>query len=126
MITLERFAYLPYGTVGRISALGIYTLELPWKLNKINESCIPEGIYSVKPDNEGRFTGHPELQNVPGRSEIIIHPANHTHELEGCIAPGLTHEICNSVVAVWDSRKAYQKVLDLGDEFYLKITSISA
>lgn len=68
------------------------SLELPWKDNQVEISCIPAGVY--------RMTKHyaPTLKkngyllhDVPNRSEIMIHPANWFHELRGCMAPGLTH-----------------------------------
>lgn len=31
------------------------------------------------------------MQDVPGRSEILIHVANYVNQLMGCIAPGLYH-----------------------------------
>lgn len=120
---LERFAYLPYGTLGQIEELEIYTLELPWRMNRVSVSCIPEGIYQVKPDEEGRYTGYPEVQNVPGRTEIIIHAANHAHQLEGCIAPGLSYSIGGREVNVWSSRDALARVRAVGAEFELEITS---
>jgi hypothetical protein len=55
--------------------------------------CIPAGIYQVgidwhhPTDLEKRYRC-PELQDVPGRSQIQIHVANRCGELLGCIAPG--------------------------------------
>jgi len=64
------------------------TLERAWGI--ADHPCIPEGTYPVitykSPHNKREV---PLLENVPGRSMIEIHPANHTSELLGCIAPGL-------------------------------------
>lgn len=65
------------------------TLEIAWKNNAINISCIPTGEYKVKwsfSNTFKRFTY--EITNVPGRSGIRIHPANYFHQLKGCIALG--------------------------------------
>lgn len=65
-----------------------YTIELPWKNNQAQISCIPEGIYPLQKRYSPRFGWHLQLQHVPGRSMILIHPANHAMlELRGCIAP---------------------------------------
>lgn len=126
-VELERFAYLDFATLGKILELGIYTLEIPWRDNQRSISCIPEGLYEVRPDEEGRWTGYPELQDVPNRTEIIIHPANHVHELEGCIAPGLSYSIGGGEANVWNSRSALEQLVEhVGQEFELLITSISA
>jgi len=127
-LKLERFAYLPNGTLGRIILSGkeIFTLERPWLDNTPSISCIPEGVYKVKPDEEGRYTGYPELQDVPGRSEIIIHTANHVHQLEGCIAPGFQWSVSNLTPSVWQSKLALDLIRAVGEEFTLEITSISA
>lgn len=68
------------------------TVERPWKDNARGVSCIPPGEYSMIFTLSARF--HKKLyilENVPDRSGIRIHAANYPHELEGCIALGLTH-----------------------------------
>lgn len=65
------------------------TLELAEKGNQPNISCIPPGIYTVKwtfSPRLLRFTY--EVQNVPGRSGIRLHPSNFYNELKGCVALG--------------------------------------
>lgn len=65
-----------------------FTIELPWNNNQAQISCIPEGIYPLHKRYSARFKWHLHLQDVPGRSMILIHPANHAMlELRGCIAP---------------------------------------
>lgn len=73
----------------------LYTLELPWKGNKRRVSCIPIGVYTVKKHNSPKFGSCFWIQNVPNRSEILIHPANYTRQLLGCIAVGLDHADIN-------------------------------
>lgn len=64
-------------------------LELPWKDNKPRVSCIPEGVYPVT-----KIANHPKygncflLHEVPGRSEVMIHPGNYTKQILGCLLPG--------------------------------------
>ena len=56
-----------------------------------NRSCIPYGIYRLCKRCSKKFGWHLLVQNVPGRSMILIHPANNAiKELRGCIAPVTT------------------------------------
>lgn len=65
-----------------------FTLELPWKDNQRNISCIPDGRYPIIPRFSPRFQRHLHLLNVPGRDLILIHEANFVQQLRGCIAVG--------------------------------------
>ena len=77
-------------TVGANSEPLCYTIELPWRNNAPYRSCIPEGTYVLRKRYSPKFRWHIELADVPGRSYILIHPANDaTRELKGCIAPVL-------------------------------------
>jgi hypothetical protein len=65
------------------------TLELPWKNNNKNVSCIPKGTYTVKWTLKlGKFGWIYEVQNVPGRSGILIHSGNYFTDVLGCILLG--------------------------------------
>lgn len=74
----------------------VYTLELPDKGNKRRISCIPKGKYKLKKHYSPKFGKCFWIQDVPGRSEILIHPANYTRQLLGCIAVGLNHADINN------------------------------
>lgn len=77
-------------TMGANSEPLCYTIELPWRNNEVNRSCIPEGTYVLRRRYSKKFHWHIEITDVPGRSYILIHPANHAaRELKGCIAPVL-------------------------------------
>lgn len=71
------------------------TLELPWKDNQRNISCIPEGTYMCVPRSSVKHGAHFHLVNVPQRSLILIHVANYISQLQGCIAPGMQHSDIN-------------------------------
>jgi len=65
-----------------------FAIELPWLENRRIISCVPEGTYRLIPRFSEKFKHHLQLENVLGRSLILIHPANNAlKELEGCIAP---------------------------------------
>lgn len=69
-------------TTGMLSVEGVqkcFTLEN-------TELIIPAGTYELKLQKSKRFDRDtPWLQNVPGRSDIEIHGANHATDVIGCI-----------------------------------------
>lgn len=69
-----------------------YTLELPWRSNHRNVSCIPEGSYTVIKANSPRFGECFYFRDVPGRSGILIHVGNSLADTRGCILVGLDVE----------------------------------
>ncbi len=83
--------YFPNGTNGEILFNGARicsSIELPWKNNEHQVSCIPEGRYELKKRYTAERGEHLILVNVPGRQLILIHAANDAKkELQGCIAP---------------------------------------
>ena len=77
----------------------LHTGELPWHDNAPDVSCIPPGIYQGALSYSPHFNKNLyHLEDVPGRSNVMIHPANWMGDaskglkcqLEGCIALGLS------------------------------------
>lgn len=68
----------------------LQTVEDDWRDNAPRISCIPAGIYVL---HRTIYHKHHyetfEVLEVPGRSRILIHPANVEEDLEGCIGVGL-------------------------------------
>lgn len=72
------------------------TLELPWRDNKPNLSCVPVGEYWCDVYQSPKHGSVYLLQDVPGRTFCEIHPYNwagaedhgYTAEAEGCTALG--------------------------------------
>ncbi len=63
-------------------------IEPPWRNNQQQISCIPEGRYLLTLRSSLRFGWHLLVNNVPGRSLILIHAFNHAlRESKGCIGP---------------------------------------
>jgi hypothetical protein len=91
-----------------------YTVELPWRNNERRVSCIPVGLYKMRLHTSPRFGPCYWLQDVPNRSEILIHAANHYHELKGCIAPGLSRKDFDNdgQIDVINSRAAMRQLLE--------------
>ena len=65
-----------------------FTMELPWLNNTKRISCIPDGDYTVIKHNSPRFGASFWVQDVPDRSEILIHYGNYNRDTLGCILPG--------------------------------------
>lgn len=123
--------YFPEGTNGKLFCDGdfmCYTIELPWKFNQRNVSCIPEGEYFISKRYSKKFKWHLVLLDVPQRSFILFHSANDAmRELNGCIAPVL--KLSGPGVG-YQSRLAFEKLkslvyqtLDRGENVKLIINS---
>lgn len=112
-LTLYR-AYFKEGTNGTLFSSETFlchTIELPWKNNKRNISCIPEGTYEIEPRFSKRFKHHLILKGVNDRSYILFHPANNAlKDLQGCIAP-VTY--LSGIGKGIYSKNAMQKLLSL-------------
>jgi hypothetical protein len=139
---IER-VYLPTETLGSMynptGELICKTLELPWKDNKSNLSCIPEGIYTVRKMRPGfgRDYGYFRFMTVPGRtvnrvlgmSTILIHPITYVKDLLGCIGVGSRFADLNKdgVPDMAESRTKLQWMYDnLPEEFEVEIVKKAA
>lgn len=68
------------------------TLELPWRNNERNKSCIPAGAYGnyeVVPHTSPKHGKCFLVKNVSGREGILIHTLNFPNQTEGCIGVGM-------------------------------------
>jgi hypothetical protein len=138
-LTLVRLLYTDDGTFGTL----IYncqpfakTIELPWRNNSRNISCIPTGEYLVS----SRYSAAPfnrvlyEVQNVPNRSGILIHRGNYAGDkamgrkshFAGCIGLGdkIVRDPNGQKMMTWTEDRVAQleKTLNL-QPFKLIITS---
>lgn len=123
------------------------TIELPWRDNSPQLSCIPAGAYRCRlgptskwsPRADGRLF---EVTGVPGRSAIKIHAASWAGDVRkglhadllGCIAPGKTTgkltppDTGKPQAAVLSSRVALTELMTLlgDDDFELTVEWESA
>ena len=74
--------------VSSLGTLSGFTLELPWKDNQNNLSCIPKGSYKLELFNSVKFGKCLHVLNVQGRDGILIHKGNYNRDTHGCILPG--------------------------------------
>ena len=101
------------------------TVELPYRDNEPNTSCIPKGQYTCKWTHSPRLDKYTyELQDVPNRAGIRIHSANYPDQLLGCIALGSYTANVNGKEGVFNSRDTLQKFETLlnQQDFTLEIT----
>ena len=83
--------YTDGGTNGDLYLNVCHTIELTWRGNQRNISCITEGRYKLAKRYTAKHGLHLIVQDVPGRAGILFHPANNAStELLGCIAPVTT------------------------------------
>ena len=113
--TLVRSATGPEGTFGLLvfDGTSFHTAELPWRRNKVGESCIPPGSYEVAWDTTGAIVGY-AIQAVPNRGNIEIHKGNWAgdtrrglmSDAKGCILLGLDRRVLNGQAAIGRSEAA--------------------
>jgi len=124
-VELKRFAYHPEGTLGVIDLNGerFYTIERPWLDNAPNVSCIPEGTYDTGWRDSPRFGETWHIKDVADRTYILIHAANFSKDVQGCI--GLGTGLMGDRVAVSNSRKAVARFEEItrNMEWRLKVKS---
>ena len=131
-ITIVRCSKERYSTIGLLLGFGLPfpTLELPWRDNLPQVSCIPAGGYDckVRPCSQGISAGLGlaiEVTGVPGRSDILIHVGNTPKNIKGCVLVGERFgDDINYGTIVVSSRVAYRRIMkDVkeGDEYFLTV-----
>ena len=116
--TLKRFSSGP-GVLGQLFSgdhFLCYTLEPPE--DRPEHPCIPAGTYKLSLAFSPHFTpvlGHDmiHVEDVPGRSNILIHPGNYLRDTLGCIMPGRTFSTDGPEYEIYASRDAYSMLYPL-------------
>lgn len=109
------------------ASLTLCTIERPWIPSTTCRggakyiSCVPPGRYQlvrhdtvkkprtwalVNPDLDVLHNEGDDHDPDPDRTDCLLHVANFAHQLEGCIAPGLSHVISNGLHMVTSSTRA--------------------
>lgn len=121
-VVIQRDHSTDAGTFGVLtlpSGWRCQTLELPWRNNVRRMSCIPAGVYRAIDHVSPRFGRTYWLQDVPGRSEILIHAGNlagdttkgYRSDVAGCILVGATRGHLQGQPAVLSSKLALNALL---------------
>ncbi len=130
-IKLERDIRTPSVTLGRLILPNkegkktiLATLELPWKDNANDISCIPVGIYKCVWHDSPKHPGSYEITNVPDRTECLIHPGNFTVDTKGCILPGMLRDL--TMPSVQQSKPAMEIIHSIlgKEDFELEIVEV--
>lgn len=113
------------GTLGFWLAPGFSarTIELPWRDNRANVSCIPPGEYRAICRYSRKFRHHYLIQDVPDRGWILTHSGiwagdaeqgykTHSH---GCIIMGKYHGKYKGQNAVLISRATLRAFINFMD-----------
>lgn len=126
MIELSRFCMSSQmGTFGLLklpSGETLYTVERPWLHNQPFISCVPCETYDLVPFSSPRFGDTYALRGETvgvtqdegkARYACLFHSANQANEVQGCIAPG--HHLGATGVswAVFQSKAAIIKLLNV-------------
>lgn len=124
-LALLRIETSERGTFGRLVIPGgstLHTLELPWKDNAPDISCIPAGTYRLK----RRFSAKHGyelfgIEDVPGRTDVELHIGNFLKDTLGCVLLGLGR----TATAIERSTEAFHRFMDAMtgiDEIEIDIT----
>lgn len=119
-------------TLGKMRVLDVcnnicfecHTLELPWRDNKFQVSCIPLGDYWVEKRWSQKFKHHFIVKDVEGRTYILIHSGNFYEDTLGCVlvGDGLTDIDGDGLRDVTNSRETLDELLSfMPDKFKLTI-----
>ena len=98
-LLLIRDEFTDKSTLGKLFLNGemfCQTLELPYLDNQRSISCIPEGEYKVRlrtaKESSSREYLHLLVQDVKGRSYILVHIGNFPKDTKGCILVGQSRQ----------------------------------
>lgn len=111
-----------HGTEGILVCNGFhcFTMELPWRENKKNISCIPAGTYNVKIRYSHKYRQVYWVMKVEGRTYILIHAGNWAGDIakglkthsNGCILTGKYHGRLQGQRAVLLSRVTLRRFMN--------------
>lgn len=116
--------------------LSFVTLEPPWLNNERAKSCIPAGIYTVKPRKSPKYGNHFVIEGTWPREWVLFHVGNYigsknpktgTPDSTGCILVGNAFVDLNrdGLLDISASGLTMQKLLKLAPEgFTLEIIGV--
>lgn len=117
-LTLIRKTENEHGTFGELHTAGdtpefiAVTLENRWLDNAPFVSCIPAGQYVCGPTTTPKHGFGMEVRGVPGRSAILFHTGNWSHETKGCILPGTRWDDPNHPTMILESANGLKALMD--------------
>ena len=111
-----------YAGAGLNTGIPLRTLELPWKDDRQDISCVPVGTYKCSMSWSHHFARPmPHLLGVPARSNIMIHDGNTLLDTEGCVVLGMNESHPGILIASRYALELFVRWLNLalleGDVF---------
>ena len=108
-----------------------YIMEPPWRDNRRNVSCIPEGKYQVKylpRSASGKYKDCYHVTGVKNRTGVLFHKGNTVNDTMGCMLPGSRVGTLGGKMAVLGSAAAMRKIHKLTNrkEFTLDVRNFIA
>lgn len=106
------------------------TLEPRWDGNAVGKSCIPDGTYKLFRRSFGIYFrkykkdhGHAfvlEIENVPGRTAVLLHKGNWERNSKGCCLIGYPDDrkAKGDEPMILNSTRAYTRFYDLAKALY--------
>jgi len=134
---LLRYSSDDQGTLGILATEDFfcYTLELPWRDNLPNVSCVPVGEYEVELRRSPKFGNVYWIKNIPGRSFILQHSGNlagdkdkgYLTQTYGCQLLGQRIGFLEGQKAVLNSRLTVKRFIEYmkGENYKLQIREVS-
>lgn len=112
-ITLRRVAFSDHCVQGVLvyqNRALLLTLEDAWRDNLPEVSCIPPGRYRCARHSSIKFPNTWRLEDVPGRSAILLHAGNTDEDTRGCILVGRRFGDMSGIPAVLESQAAMDQL----------------
>ncbi|MCW5591069.1 MAG: hypothetical protein KIS74_03120 [Burkholderiales bacterium] len=88
----------------------IFTLELPWRENQPQVSCIPIGSWTCRRVVSPRWGETFDIK-VPGRSLIRFHWGNTEDDTLGCVLTARTFDPVKGINGAVDSKQAFGELM---------------
>lgn len=134
VINIRRTKQYGETTLGSLSIQGVakswYVLEPggPDSETEGSDKRIKAGSYRVKPYSSFKYKDVYKLEDVPGRTYILIHSGNYHEDTQGCLMPGKSWGVkSDKHYYVGHSRQALREIfaeIKSPDEIVINITNV--
>ncbi|WP_238130993.1 DUF5675 family protein [Vibrio cincinnatiensis] len=121
---LKRTKQMGETTLGKLTIEGVskswFVLEPagPDSVTEGSDKRIKAGSYKLHPYSSPKYPSVYELQNVPGRTYILIHAGNYHNDTFGCLMPGKTWgSVDKSHYYVGNSKSALKEIFSEIDHY---------
>ncbi|SON52944.1 DUF5675 family protein [Vibrio tapetis] len=116
-LNLNRTKQMGETTLGKLTIEGVskswFVLEPagPDSITENSDKRIKAGSYRLLPYSSPKYPNVYELQNVPGRTFILIHAGNYHKDTLGCLMPGkIWGSVAKSQYYVGNSKSALKEI----------------